>query len=94
MARRFRQLVTALANDLGGEATLGTAEMALLRQAAIVTLQCERLQAALLNGETVENNELVRTTNAATRILVALGIQKRKRQPAHTPLRERLRKGN
>jgi hypothetical protein len=89
-ARRFRDLVADFARDLGGEGALSAAELALIRQAAAITLQCETLQIMLLNGDAVASDDLVRLTNASTRILTALGATRHKRQPAHVPLRDRI----
>jgi hypothetical protein len=88
--RRLRALVRAFERDLGGD--LSTADLAMVRNAAFLTLQCEQLQARILNGDVTAdiNNEMVRSTNACSRILTALGIEKRKRKPSHIPLRERL----
>jgi hypothetical protein len=83
LPRRHREMVRALTDDLGGEA-LGPAELALISQAAIITLKCETMQAAFLNGADIATDDLVRLSNSATRILVALGIGKRKRQPARS----------
>jgi len=52
-AKRFRDLVADYARDLGGEASLTAAEGVLVRQAAVVTVSAEQMQAALLNGATV-----------------------------------------
>jgi hypothetical protein len=54
-ARRFRDLVGRL-RDLGG--TLTTAEDALIRLAALVTLRAEQLQADPLNGVTVATDDM------------------------------------
>jgi hypothetical protein len=88
-AKRFRELVAAFAYDLGGEASLTAAELALIRQAAVVTVAAEQMQTELLNGGAIATDDLVRSTNAVTRILVALGATRRKRGPAHVPMRER-----
>ena len=81
-ARRFRRLCKAFAGDLGGEESLTAAERALVQQAAAMVLQAEDTQAALLRGEAVGSDDLVRLSNASARLLSALGAQRRKRQPA------------
>jgi hypothetical protein len=81
-ARRFKRLCGDLAGDLGGEDSLTAAEAALVRQAAVITMQAEEAQTALLRGETVDSDDLVRLSNASTRLLSALGVARRKRQPA------------
>jgi hypothetical protein len=80
-ARRYRDLALSLADDLGGAASLTEAQSALVRQAAAIIVQSERLQSGVLRGELVDSEQLVRLCNAATRILSRLGIKKRAVQP-------------
>jgi hypothetical protein len=75
--RRFKDLVRAFTVDLGDE--LSTAETALVRQAAALTVRAEDVQAALVKGGAVDDEELVRLTNAATRILTVLGMRGRRK---------------
>jgi hypothetical protein len=84
-ARRFRQLVADFSNDLGGDAKLSFGDRALVRQAAMACMCAEDLQAKYLRGESIDNQEIVRLTNAAARVLGQLGIKGRKRQTAHVP---------
>jgi hypothetical protein len=88
--KRFNALVADFSRDLGGVDGLTSAEAALIRQAAATTILAEGIQLKLLNGEPVEMNDLVRSTNAVTRILMGLGVSRRSRGAAHVPLRERL----
>lgn len=71
-ARRFRDLVADFAADLGGADVLTVADWSLIRQAAIVTVEAETMQAALLNDQAIDRNDLVRLTNASARILGVL----------------------
>lgn len=80
-ARRFRKLCQIFTDDLNGE--ISAAEGALIRQAAAMTMQAEDLQAALLRGDTVDTDAMVRLSNASARLLSALGVQRRKRRPKH-----------
>lgn len=76
-ARRYRDLTMSLADDLGGAAGLTEAQRALVRQAAAMIVQSERLQSAVLRGELVDCEQLTRLANAATCILARLGIKRR-----------------
>jgi hypothetical protein len=78
-ARRYRDLAVSLADDLGGAANLTEAQRALVRQAAAMIVQSERLQSAVLRGELVDIEQLTRLANAATRILSRLGIKRERR---------------
>jgi hypothetical protein len=75
-ARRYRDLAVSLADDLGGASGLTEAQRALVRQAAAMIVQSERLQSAVLRGELVDVEQLTRLANAATRILSRLGIKR------------------
>jgi trimethylamine:corrinoid methyltransferase-like protein len=77
-ARRFKDLVRAFTADLGGN--LSTAETAMVRQAAALTVRAEAIQAELVRGDKVSDEELVRITNAVQRILGELGVQQRKNE--------------
>jgi trimethylamine:corrinoid methyltransferase-like protein len=81
----------SLADDLGGASGLTEAQRALTRQAAGMIVQSERLQSAIVRGETVNNEQLTRLANAATRILSRLGI-KRRETKVISPLAEHFSK--
>jgi hypothetical protein len=70
-ARRHRELAGAFASDLGPR--LSAADYCLADHAASVFVECERLKGRQLNDEAIDVDELVRLTNAATRIRIELG---------------------
>src|SRR5664280_175166 len=76
-ARRFRDLAMAFADELGGAAALGDAEQALIRQAAAMVLQAEKLQGAAVCGEDIDLEQMTRLSNSATRALTRLGVKRR-----------------
>jgi hypothetical protein len=71
-ARRFRDLVIAFADDLGGGDKLKEQEKAIVRTAAALTLRSEALQAAIINGEPIDENQAIRLANAAARAMQVL----------------------
>ena len=83
-ARRYRDLALAFANELGGVAILGEAEQALVRQAAAMVLQAEKLQGAAVRGEDVDLEQMTRLSNSATRALTKLGIKRAARDSTPT----------
>jgi len=89
LARRHRRLVKTLTAYLGGEKP-DQAELAIIKQAALITLECEQMTTAYLNGEPVSRNDIVRMTNAATRLLETIGIEKEKRQPVKATFVEQI----
>lgn len=71
-ARRFRDLIDSFASDLGGAQDLSEAERALVKQAASVTIRAEQLQAAIVRGEAVDPDELIRLSNTSRRLLASI----------------------
>lgn len=82
-ARRFRDLVTGFANDLGGAEALPAMKMALVRRAASLAIEAERLEASLANGQQVDIDLLARLASHQRRIVEQLGLDKVK--PAAGP---------
>jgi hypothetical protein len=82
--RRFRHLLASYSAELGGELT--EADQALLRQAVTLQLEAERQQAAIVRGETVDGDMLIRISSEARRALAALKTKAEKRKPAATGL--------
>jgi len=80
-ARRFRDLVDSFVSELGGIDKVGESEKATIRQAASLTLRCESLQADLVNGLPVDDEQMVRLANVASRLLGKLGIRRRQERP-------------
>jgi hypothetical protein len=67
--RRFRSLCDAFAAEFGGQLT--EVDRSLIAQAAGLTLRAEQLQTAIVRGEDVSNDELVRISSTAKRLLEA-----------------------
>jgi hypothetical protein len=76
--RRFRDLVVAYAEELGGVGSLSQQDAAIVRHAAAVTMQSETLQAAVVRGERVDEEQFVRLGNGLVRALNAI---KSRRKP-------------
>lgn len=72
LARRFRDLVKEYTSELGGEDIMTAPMTAMVRQAAAVTVETERMQAAIVRGEDVDAEQLVRLTNTLTRLMTNL----------------------
>jgi hypothetical protein len=82
-ARRFRDLIAALAADLGGLDSLTEAERTLVRHTASLAVRSEQLQAAVLKGEAVDPTDLIRLTDAVAGVLDRL----RRIDPEHKEIR-------
>jgi hypothetical protein len=89
-SRRFKDVCAALTRDLGAAPTI--TDLTLIRQAAALTIRAEAMQAALVNGEAIADEDLVRIANATQRVMAALGVQSRRRSPAVSALHRHLAK--
>lgn len=70
-ARRFRDLVQAFETEIGGEQP-SELERGLIRQAAALALRAEQLQAAIVRGEAVDDDHLIRLSGEARRLVDVL----------------------
>lgn len=77
VARRYRDIQNAIASDLGGLSVMTEAQLQLARSAAGLTLLRERLDAKAVNGESVDDMQYCRISNSLSRVLVALGIERK-----------------
>src|SRR5271155_4684274 len=67
VARRYRDVAIALADDLGGQNRLSEPSKILVRQAAAMTVQVESLQSKIVAGEDVNLEQLTRLSNVLGR---------------------------
>jgi hypothetical protein len=76
-ARRFRDLVRAFEGEFNGNLT--EVDRGQIRQAAALGLRAEQLQAAIVRGETVDDDHLVRISGESRRIVDGLKAKAAKR---------------
>jgi hypothetical protein len=76
VARRYRDVAIALADDLGGQDKLSEPAKILVRHAAALTVQVEGLQWKIVASEDVDSEQLVRLSNVLARTLQRLGLNK------------------
>jgi|ERR1700678_3868346 hypothetical protein len=84
-ARRWRDLAMSYADDAGGAESLSEAQRTLVATAATLTVRSEAMQAAMLRGELVNDEELTRLANVLGRTLVRLGIKRRAERKLSVP---------
>jgi hypothetical protein len=83
-ARRFRDLVQAYRAEIGGD--LSQPEMAMIKTAAGLSLSAELMQAQIVNGISVNADDLIRLSSEVRRILDAIAEKAAgKRKPAAAP---------
>lgn len=77
-AQRFRTLVSRMAFDLGGRENLTEAQQQLIRRCAMISAQCELMEAETVQGKPLNAIAYGTLTGHLTRTLNALGL---KREP-------------
>ena len=75
LARRYRDILSELIRDLGGDPT--GAQSAIARRAAALCVWCEVAEAAMAAGDEVDIGEYGTAANAMRRLLVDLGLERR-----------------
>lgn len=91
MARRFREIVTGIESDLGGDLT--EAQKHLCARAATLACWCEEREGELAKGEDFDAGQYATIANALRRLLSDLGLERRARDVTppdlHTFLRQK-----
>jgi hypothetical protein len=75
-ARRFHDLATAHATDLGGADRLSSSQLSLIRRCAAIQCELERMEAKLSRGEEVDLDVFTRTASHLRRIFETLGVKR------------------
>jgi hypothetical protein len=83
-ARRFRDLIAAYTAEVGAD--LSESELALVRQAAALTMRAEQMQQAIVRGEVVDDDLLVRISGTAKRLLGAIAVRSQVKKPSGSDL--------
>lgn len=79
-ARRLRDLIDLHVSDLGGSAAVSAAERSIVRRAATLTVELERLETtfALAGAASAQDLDLYqRTAGNLRRLLESIGLQRR-----------------
>jgi hypothetical protein len=90
-ARRCRDLIDSHLADLGGEDSVSEAERSIIRRAAVMTTELERLETEFANKGAADKSDLdlySRVAGNLRRLLESVGLERRAKDV--TPLRERL----
>ena len=77
-ARRFRTLIGRMTYDLGGSESLTEGQQQLIRRCAMISAQCELMEAETVQGKPLNAIAYGTLTGHLTRTLNALGL---KREP-------------
>ncbi len=78
-ARRYRDILSLMVDDLGGAGVLSEAQRQLCRRAVTMALQCEAWDAAAAAGERVDWDLYSRLSGHLRRIFEATGLERKPR---------------
>jgi hypothetical protein len=85
--RRCRELINDHIGDLGGEDNTSTAERSIIRRAAVLTTELERLEVKFAGAGQATDSDLdlyIRASGNLRRLLEAVGLQRRARDMGPT----------
>ena len=74
-ARRFKEIVSTLFSDLGGDPT--EAQKAIASRAATLAVWCEQAETDFANGQSFDVATYATSANAMRRLLADLGLERR-----------------
>jgi hypothetical protein len=83
-SRRFSDLVLGHASDAGGFDLLSEAQLSLIRRAAAIECELERLDARLSAGEPVDLDSYGRCASHLRRLFETLGVERKPRDVTPT----------
>ena len=79
--RRAKEIIADSMSDAGGEANTTAAERSLIRRAATLTVECERLESRFATSEQADPADLdlyQKLSNTLRRLLTSLGLHQRR----------------
>ena len=85
-ARRFRDVLAEITNDLGGADLLSEGQRQLARRCATISIMCERLEGEAASGAEINLELYGRLTDRLGRAFQRLGLQRQPRVIEPDPL--------
>jgi hypothetical protein len=76
-ALRFREMAEGMASDRGGRDMLTRGEEALIRRAAGLEVLADQIEERLVNGQDIDISDYANVVGRQTRVLLALGLDRR-----------------
>jgi hypothetical protein len=74
-ARRFLEVLSAIMDDVGGQATLSRSSLMQARRAATLTIELEKLEVAAARGETIDSGHYATLVNSLNRTMALLSTR-------------------
>jgi hypothetical protein len=87
-ARRYKEIIQNLEAEVGTD--LSEADRGLIKTAGVLELRHEQMEAALMRGELIDNDELIRIASERRRILAKLRSKVVKNKPPAGPTLDEL----
>lgn len=75
-ARRFRDILTAILSDIGGPDRVSEGQRQLARRIALLSMQCESMEAKSVGGEEIDLDQFGQMTDRLGRALSRLGVKR------------------
>jgi hypothetical protein len=75
-ARRYRDVIVDLTNDLGGSAMVGEAKAAVIRDCAALEIALEKMRGRMSVGQNVDVQLYARVANQRRRLLESIGLER------------------
>jgi hypothetical protein len=76
ISRRFRDILSAIVADLGGADRLSEGQRQLARRVALMCVECERMEARSVSGETVDLDMFGQLSDRIGRACQRLGLKR------------------
>jgi hypothetical protein len=76
VARRFKDLVALVTNDLGGPSELSESKRQIIRRIASLSVWCESQEAVMADGNKIDIAEFGRTANSLRRLCESIGLKR------------------
>lgn len=75
-ARRFRDILGEIVSDMGGASGLSEGQKQLARRAAMLSVQCEGLEAKAVAGEAIDPEVFGKLTDRLGRAFARIGLKR------------------
>jgi hypothetical protein len=75
-ARRYRDIASAIVQDLGGMSECSATTIEIVRRFAAIAVLCEQLESKLVNGEPVNSAEVCLLASTLTRLSNKIGLRR------------------
>jgi hypothetical protein len=85
IGRRYRDLVAAIAADMGGADNLSEAKAQMVRAYASISVQREAMEAKLVNGEAIDLEAYCKLISSQVRVSMRLGMKRERPSKDITP---------